>query len=359
MNHNANTNYWGNNLYLRSALCDWCWIVLSSCWAIALGWLLSQWLLQKTVLFLDTTQTTAFFFYMALTQGHLLITVFRTHANPALFNKFYWRFTLVPLLVYAAAISNHWMFASLFVVSVFWDVYHSSLQVFGFARIYDRKAGNDPQKGRRLDYLLCLMIYAGPVLGGLLLLEHLAAFGELASLSELEIFGLLISAQALASAPDLTTPYLESIRILVIGCAAVILIIYFISLQRLSREGYRLPLPKLAMFISTAIACVFAWGFNSFAMGFLIANIFHAVQYFAFDRVIERESLGRVPPLSPIPQGALYVLIPFVLGLLVISFDSMEARALVIVCALMHFWWDGFIWSVRTDDGIPVRVTSK
>jgi hypothetical protein len=55
------------------------------------------------------------------------------------------------------------------VLATFWDVYHSALQTFGFARIYDRKAGNDPMVGRRLDWHLNQLLYAGrraPSTGG-------------------------------------------------------------------------------------------------------------------------------------------------------------------------------------------------
>ena len=105
------------------------------------------------------------------------------------------------------------------------------------------------------------------------------------------------------------------------------------------------------LFVSTTIACIFAWGFNSFAMGYLIANLFHAVQYYALVWVLEGPSVRRVLP-GPAPfRLAVYLILPTFLGLLSVALDSHLARVLIMVCALMHFWWDGFIWSVRTSDG--------
>ena len=51
-------------------------------------------------------------------------------------------------------ITSSWVMVSVSVLATFWDVYHSALQTFGFARIYDRKLGNDPTVGRRLDFLM-------------------------------------------------------------------------------------------------------------------------------------------------------------------------------------------------------------
>jgi hypothetical protein len=62
------------------------------------------------------------------------------------------------------------------VLTVWWDVYHSSLQTFGLGRIYDQRAGNDVHLARRADYLFNLVLYAGPVLAGVNLWAHLKSF---------------------------------------------------------------------------------------------------------------------------------------------------------------------------------------
>ena len=59
------------------------------------------------------------------------------------------------------------------IVTTWWDVYHSSLQTFGFGRIYDSKQKNDAAVGRRLDYWMNLLVYLGPVLAGAHFVDHL------------------------------------------------------------------------------------------------------------------------------------------------------------------------------------------
>jgi hypothetical protein len=355
--------YWSDRLYIQSPKYDWFWIILSPLWAISLGLLMSQGLFQTTASFFDTTESAAFFFYMAITQGHLLITVFRTHANQAVLQRFFWRFTLIPMFVWFGAVSSHWLFVGLFVLMTFWDVYHSALQVFGLGRIYDRKAGNDPNSGRLADYMLCLLMYAGPILSGSLLIDHLTPFKEFGNVDDLEVMGTVIVGQMFTSIPETVVAEQPLLRMILFGIAAVTVIVYGVSLVRLTRTGYKMPLTKAVFFLGTAVTCVFAWGFNSFGMGFLIANLFHAIQYFALVWVMEQKSIADVfgagQSLHRVGfRLGCYLAIPLTLGFLSVCFDSVIARATLITCALMHFWWDGFIWSVRSEDGL-VQAYSK
>jgi len=338
--------------YIRSPLYDHCWIILSPLWAIGFGYLMSMGLFQSTVKVFDTSNTSAFFFYMALTQAHLFITIFRTHFNPRVFKRFPIRFTAIPLLIWAAAYSNLWIFALLFVLMTFWDVYHSSLQVFGIGRIYDRKAGNPPESGRRSDLLICVLMYAGPVLSGALLLVHMEAFTWFDGLDDLIILGEALPSYLFTDLPYEVARYQSLLQNVVMGTSLLIVSYYVYTQIQLSRNGYKPSLLKLTFFGGTAVSSVFAWGFNSFGMGFLIANVFHAVQYFALIWVEEEKTLTGVFGRRPSPRLILYLSIPLILGLLSISLDSHFARTTLMVCALMHFWWDGFIWSVRTSDGL-------
>jgi len=110
--------------------------------------------------------------------SHLVIVFFRSHGNPSIFRLHPRRFIAVPLLLYGAMMSSAWAMVSVSVLITFWDVYHSGLQTFGFARIYDRKRGNDPNDGRRLDWWLNHLLYAGPILAGATMMDHVEDFEE-------------------------------------------------------------------------------------------------------------------------------------------------------------------------------------
>jgi hypothetical protein len=125
---------------------------------------------------------------------------------------------------------------------------------------------------------------------------------------------------------------------------------YFWQLRILKKQGYKIPPKKIALFASTTVMSVYAWGFNSFGMSFLIANIFHAVQYYALVWFKEQKSIKQVfgnkeDVLSKGRRFLLYISIPLFLGFLLISLKSIYVRSILVVCALMHFWYDSFIWS--------------
>jgi hypothetical protein len=82
-------------------------------------------------------------------------------------------------------------------------------------------------------------------------------------------------------------------------------------------------------------------------------NFFHAFQYFAIVWHQEGDNLANVFRLKSLPGGkeialALFLLIGISYGL----WSGLHAQSRTSICALlvvsiMHFWYDGFIWSVR------------
>ena len=50
------------------------------------------------------------------------------------------------------------------------------MQTFGLGQLYDMRAGNNPHKLRRLDVILNTILYAGPIVGGATLMEHVNDF---------------------------------------------------------------------------------------------------------------------------------------------------------------------------------------
>jgi hypothetical protein len=61
------------------------------------------------------------------------------------------RFRLVPLVLFLALGASRWISVTGFALAALGDVYHTSMQNFGFCRIYDSKVGNDAQSGQLLD----------------------------------------------------------------------------------------------------------------------------------------------------------------------------------------------------------------
>lgn len=278
--------------------------------------------------------------------AHLFLVFFRSHGNARIFKTYPFRFTMVPLALFLACWKSPDCLALVSVVAVWWDVYHSSLQTFGLGRIYDSRVGNDARVGRRLDYLFNLLLYTGPILGGAVLMDHLREFEGFENPEVRLMFFAKIPAQVAPLHTSLTGAVL---------CLTIPFLVYFVwAYRRLHKQGYRISHQKVTLYALTAIVSVVAWGFNSFGQAFLIMNFFHAWQYFAIVWWSENENLSSVFHLSKLPFGKpLTFLIVFgsagAFGWWATTMDGEKPLLLAIslVVSIMHFWYDGFIWSVR------------
>lgn len=326
--------------------------IFSPLLALAAGAWMAGGFWSESVSVFDTRTSLAVITYMTVTQAHIMVGFVRSHMNRTVFKRFPLRFTLGPLLLVLAVSSSDWIWTSAFVLMTFWDVYHSSMQTFGLGRIYDAKLGNDALAGRRLDQIANLLIYVGPILAGAALMSHIDSFDEFGDLSDTSVAGWTLSSTLFTAVP----PYVEAnaslLRTSVLAFTAVFAAVYVLCYRDLRRKGYRLPWQKACLLGSTAVCAVFAWGYNSFGMAFLIMNLFHAVQYFALVWITERRMLGemfrtRGRSLRTAALLVGFLAVPLSLGMFLYAADGYWIGTVLMACALLHFWFDGFMWSVR------------
>jgi hypothetical protein len=168
-----------NSEYIVGAAYDCTLFLLPPTFALCLGILISDSGFANTDFrFYDHDVTWAGLLIGIIIHAHLFAVFFRSHGNRAIRSLHPFRFLLVPIVLYLAMVSSVWVLISVSVLATFWDVYHSALQTFGFARIYDHKAGNDPLVGRRLDWYLNQLLYVGPTLAGATMMDHVEDFLE-------------------------------------------------------------------------------------------------------------------------------------------------------------------------------------
>ena len=143
---------------------------------------------------------------------------------------------------------------------------------------------------------------------------------------------------------------------LLVTTAGVLFTVYYVATyRRLVRDGYRISRQKIAFLFSMGFTSILAWGFLPALEAFFVANLFHNLQYFGIVWWAEKKNIRRVFGLSRLRGGQLVALAAY-LGILLLLAIGCEtgtraqihwALALGIVVTLMHFWYDGFIWSVR------------
>lgn len=329
--------------HIVSRTFDWVFFLGAPMWALSLGILVSGSFLADGVWQLGSEHDTLVgFFIGTMIHAHLVAVFFRSHGNPAIRNLYPVRFFVVPALLWIGIVVSPWLAVASTVVATFWDVWHSGAQTFGFARIYERNHGTPPELGRRLDYVLQQVLYAGPILAGATLMDHVDAFSSFESVGD--TFFSAIPAQVEGHARYLTY------GVLVVG--TIVVIVYVLAYWRLARRGaWRPPWLKIWLVASTGFVSIFTWAFNSWGQAFLIMNLFHAVQYLALVWAMEGKRIAGLLRLPSRPRLALGLYLGSVLaygfGVQALDSDLTTLWALTMVVSLMHFWYDAFIWSVR------------
>ncbi len=336
------------SLYIVGPAYDWLLFLGSPIGALAIGfWASGSILANTTIDFHGFAVTRSEVLLGILVHAHLFAVFFRSHGNRQIFEAHRFRFLVVPVALYGFMITSQWIFVAVSVTATFWDVYHSSMQTFGFGRIYDRKVGNDALVGRRLDWALNVLLYTGPILGGATMMDHFEDFYEFHDVNDIYF----------TRVPAMMEGIHGTLAVVVLAAGSVFVVFYLVAYFRLAKQGYRVSWLKVWLYASTGVTSIYAWGFNAFGEAFLIMNLFHAVQYFGIVWAHEKNQLQARLRLSGIAWGkptTLFVLLALTgaygYAVEAVDSDANQIWAVTLVVSIMHFWYDGFIWSVRRNE---------
>jgi hypothetical protein len=296
---------------------------------------------------LGAEQAPMLVFITVWTHAHLFAVVFRSHANPKVFRLHRFAFIGVPVLLFVGFMVSDWLIITGMLVSALWAVYHLGMQNFGLGRIYDVRWGNPPEMGRSLDYWFQQCVNLGPFLFGFCLMPTLYAVRRYREVGWEEPTEWLKSFSTVQS----------NFSTVIVPAGLLFIAFYVYSYRRLTRQGYR-PCPqKIVLMVATGSASVISWGFLPAWKAFFVMNFFHALQYFALVWWTEKSNIRRMARLDKITGGMWLALCGFAATALIVGVSSHVygndyitlrwTASLVLVMALMHYWYDGFIWSVR------------
>jgi hypothetical protein len=334
--------------YIVSPAYDWVFFLLPPLAALAIGIAIANTrFTESTFPFAGQKFTAAEMMIGTIIQAHLVAVLLRSHGNKGVRRRYPVRFFVVPVVLWIAIATSAKIAVAATVVATFWDVWHSGAQTFGLARIYDRNMGNPPDKGRRLDLWINQLLYAGPILAGVSLLDHVQ------HLNDFDDVGVML----FSTAPVYIAGHQRYVAWAVIGAGSALLVIYVATFIRLHLQGYRVSRFKVFLVATTGACSIYSWGLNSWGEAFFIMNLFHAVQYLALVWHTERPTLMRALRLGPSTAAkglccAAYLGALLAYGFLAELVDSRRQAlwAVTIVISLMHFWYDGFVWSVRRQE---------
>jgi tetratricopeptide (TPR) repeat protein len=279
--------------------------------------------------------------------GHHLPGMIRAYGDRALFGRFRWRFICAPIfLVVVCAAFSLWDLKGIVLVAFIWGIWHGMMQTYGFCRIYDAKVGSFAEITRRLDFALCGIWFATAVL-----------------LSPQRMTDTLETYYS-AGGPFIPPAILRAGQQGLLGLALLISAVFLANFIWMWSSGKR-PSPVKLVLLITSIS--FWWYCNnivaSVLVGVALFEVFHDVQYLSLvwiynrKRVESDRSIGGFMRFVFRRSGALvglYVGLIFAYGALgyyksSIGIDVVKRvlAGVVTASALLHFYYDGFIWKVR------------
>src|SRR5437762_8425918 len=279
--------------------------------------------------------------------GHHLPGMIRAYGDRALFERFRWRFIFAPLFLLVTCVAFYWWdLKGIVLVVFFWGVWHGMMQTYGFCRIYDAKTGSFAALNRRLDFWLCAIWFATAVV--------------LSPMRMTDTLDLLYS----SGGPFIQPWVLQAAQRGFVFLALAASILFVANFVWMSTQAKRPNPVKLALLI-TSIS--FWWycnnGVSNLLVGIALFEVFHDVQYLSLvwiynrNRVEKDKSIGGFMRFVFRRSGSLiglYLGLIFAYGSLAyfnsqLQIDTIKRvlTGVVSASALLHFYYDGFIWKVR------------
>jgi hypothetical protein len=279
--------------------------------------------------------------------GHHLPGMIRAYGDRALFQRFKTRFIVAPLAILAVCLwSSFYNIQAVQLVAMAWGIWHGLMQTYGFCRIYDGKASARAAARARVDLALCVAWFSGAVL-----------------LSPRR-FRTLFELYYESGGPVIASAAVAAIRMGVVVALGVVTVVFLWRQWSDWRAGRGVSPVKMALLVSSI---AFWWycnnGVQNILVGIALFEVFHDVQYLAIVWIYNRTRVERDIGIRGFMRfvfrrsGALigvYVGLVLAYGAIGLTQSAITVEwirygliGIVTASALLHFYYDGFIWKVR------------
>jgi hypothetical protein len=209
--------------------------------------------------------------------GHHLPGMIRAYGDPALFERFRWRFIFAPIFLAAVCVGFYWSDLKGLVLIVFlWGVWHGMMQTYGFCRIYDAKMGSFAALSRRLDLATCAIWFAAAVL--------------LSSPRMTDTLDMLYA----SGVPPIPRWAIAGLQHGILALAIAVAILCVVNFAWMWVKGKRANPVKLAL-LATSIG--FWWycnnGVTNILAGIALFEVFHDTQYLSLVWIYNRNRVEK------------------------------------------------------------------
>lgn len=287
--------------------------------------------------------------------GHHLPGFIRAYTDPSIFRQFRIRLLVVPaLLLFMTALSAYFKLSLIFFLLITWGTWHGSMQILGFLRIYDVKAGFMSARTARLDFWMCLTWFVQAILWG--------------APKKMSVF----SSFYMAGGPLIPGDWARGLEWGWTALTLGVTLAYAVNAGLdWRRHGYLNGRKLLCMAASIGFWAYCMMAVDNLIVGLILWEIFHDLQYNVFVWSYNRNRVEKGLSQSPLERflfradwkrigiysacilayGCLGFLTQDVLNV----YQNQEAYGDLLhqignvfaASALIHFYLDGFIWKVR------------
>jgi Flp pilus assembly protein TadD len=279
--------------------------------------------------------------------GHHLPGMIRAYGDRALFDRFKIRFVVTPLVLLAVSIwASLYNIQAIQLVALVWGIWHGMMQTYGFCRIYDAKASASAAARARADLALCFAWFLGAVL-----------------LSPMR-FRTLLDLYYESGGIVIPAVFVTALRTTIVAALALVTLAFLWRQWQDWRSGRGVSPVKMTLLVSSI---AFWWycnnGVQNILVGVALFEVFHDVQYLAIVWIYNRRRVEKDQSIRGFMRfvfrrsGSLigvYVGLVLAYGSIALTTSGVSAEwirhgliGVVTASALLHFYYDGFIWKVR------------
>lgn len=279
--------------------------------------------------------------------GHHLPGMIRAYGDRALFRRFKTRFIVAPIALLAVCVwASVYNIQAIQLVALTWGIWHGMMQTYGFCRIYDSKASAKAAARARIDLALCFAWFLAAVL-----------------LSPMR-FRSFLDLYYESGGPVLPVALVAAVRMGIVIVLGLVTLVFAWRQWADSRSGRGFSAIKLAL-LGSSIG--FWWycnnGVQNILVGIALFEVFHDIQYLSIVWIYNRTRVERDESIAGFMRfvfrrsGSLmgvYVGLVLAYGSIALMTSGTSAEGIrhaligiVTASALLHFYYDGFIWKVR------------
>ena len=294
---------------------------------------------------LMTAETLSLIVTAFFATGHHLPGLIRAYGDRELFNRFRWRFLIAPPLVFLAYFPLYAYHYDLYrLIILFWATWHGLMQLYGFVRIYDAKAGSTSTATAYWDWLVCLCGFITPQL-----------FRD-------EHVGITLGYWYSAGGPWVGSSVFQAVRWGSLVVSAVAVAGFSINYVVQILHGRKFSSVKPVMLASgIGLWCFIMLYVENMLIGVALFDICHDIQYLAIvwffncRRVTSNVKLGKFMTFV-FRRGMLLLYLSLITAYGAIAFagslvlDGTVSRVffgILFTSTILHYYYDGFIWKVR------------